>query len=307
MDVTQSLVTAGRPAVDAAAILLKESFASAIQLFQRAAERGREEAEFVHELRIATRRAEAALELFRDFVPRRAAQRMHRKLAQLRKEAGPARDFDVFAARFTADSGEPVIQELVGKLAAFGAEGHATFQELYGKWEQGERLERSATRVLCGIAPRRSQAECPDQSFSSFAPRCMRWIAKRLSSDPGMAPTSLKRLHAFRIKVKEVRYCLELLRPGLPDEPFAKSYALVKKLTQRLGELNDHATAERILESLLANEQEGPVAEFLEQTLEAERQALGDSIARFKKWWSPRKQRRLRRRLKKTAAACDLA
>jgi CHAD domain-containing protein len=306
MDVTQSLVTAEQPAVDAAAILLKESFASVIQLFQRAAERGREDAEFVHELRIATRRAGAALELFQDFVPRRAAQRMHRKLARLRKEAGPARDFDVFAARFPADSGEPAIRELAGRLAACRIQGHAALQELYGKWEHAERLERCTTRVLFGIAPRRSQADCPNQSFGSFAPRCMRWIARRFSSDSETAPTSLKRLHAFRIKVKEVRYCLELLRPGLPGEPFAKSFALVKKLTQRLGELNDHATAERMLESLLENE-EGPVAEFLEQILEAERQALGESIARFKRWWSPRKQRRLHRRLKKTAVACNIA
>src|SRR4051794_4167103 len=52
--------------------------------------------EHVHHLRVATRRAAAALRIFRDCVPAKVFKRTRSVLRGLRRAAGVARDWDVF-------------------------------------------------------------------------------------------------------------------------------------------------------------------------------------------------------------------
>src|SRR5262245_11473393 len=56
--------------------------------------------EHVHQLRVATRRADAAMRAFADFLPRRKAKKLRRALKRIRRAAGEARDHDVMAMRF---------------------------------------------------------------------------------------------------------------------------------------------------------------------------------------------------------------
>ena len=55
---------------------------------QLAGVRKAEDLEYVHQLRVTTRRADAALQLFRDCMPSRRAKKMRRRLSQIRKAAG---------------------------------------------------------------------------------------------------------------------------------------------------------------------------------------------------------------------------
>src|SRR5262245_49981347 len=52
--------------------------------------------EHAHRLRVGTRRAGAALRIFRAWLPDRARRRARRTLRGLRRAAGAARDWDVF-------------------------------------------------------------------------------------------------------------------------------------------------------------------------------------------------------------------
>src|SRR5262245_8264017 len=56
------------------------------------------DSETVHELRVATRRARAAVEAFADVLPPKAARRAAKVLRKLRRVAGAARDGDVLLA-----------------------------------------------------------------------------------------------------------------------------------------------------------------------------------------------------------------
>src|SRR5262245_59631201 len=58
-----------------------------------------DDAEVVHQLRIWTRRAAAALRLFAEVLPRKTAKWLKRKLRAMRHTAGEARDCDVLADR----------------------------------------------------------------------------------------------------------------------------------------------------------------------------------------------------------------
>src|SRR3954452_5666961 len=55
-----------------------------------------EDTEFVHQLRVGTRRSDAALRLFRTCLPGRAYRGAKGRLRAIRRAAGAARDWDVF-------------------------------------------------------------------------------------------------------------------------------------------------------------------------------------------------------------------
>jgi CHAD domain-containing protein len=64
-----------------------------------AAEAADKDPEHVHQLRVASRRATAAMETFAAYLPRRRAAWFDRQLKRIRRAAGDARDLDVLALR----------------------------------------------------------------------------------------------------------------------------------------------------------------------------------------------------------------
>src|SRR5207247_11251324 len=55
-----------------------------------------EDLEHVHQLRVGTRRARAALDIFAACLPAKALKKVRKQLKRLRRAAGEARDWDVF-------------------------------------------------------------------------------------------------------------------------------------------------------------------------------------------------------------------
>lgn len=74
---------------------ISENLRRVWQTLQLAAQFSSNCVEDMHDLRVATRRAVAALRSFRRFVPKRDTRRMRRDLRRLRRAAGEARDLDV--------------------------------------------------------------------------------------------------------------------------------------------------------------------------------------------------------------------
>src|SRR3954452_6464358 len=62
--------------------------------------------EHVHRLRVATRRAAAALKLYRDWLPQKSARWFKKRLRQIRRAAGEARDLDVLIQKLQHEAGE---------------------------------------------------------------------------------------------------------------------------------------------------------------------------------------------------------
>ena len=102
------LCSCGDDVIAAASLTIDARIRSVIQLLPPAAYRHEETPEHVHRLRVATRRALAALELYADcFCPKRG-ERMRSQMRRIRKVAGKARDLDVLTDRYEkADIGIP--------------------------------------------------------------------------------------------------------------------------------------------------------------------------------------------------------
>ena len=65
----------------------------------RAARQKQQPVKTVRELRVATRRADSILDLFTEVLPRRRCRSIKKRLKQIRRVAGDARDLDVLCAR----------------------------------------------------------------------------------------------------------------------------------------------------------------------------------------------------------------
>src|SRR5262245_59535563 len=69
----------------------------------QAANDGLHDGESVHQMRVATRRAMVAIDLFEPLLSRRKSNWFRKHLRRIRKAAGPARDLDVMAKRLAGD------------------------------------------------------------------------------------------------------------------------------------------------------------------------------------------------------------
>ncbi|MBN9518646.1 CHAD domain-containing protein [bacterium] len=89
-------LTPAMPVADAARVVLAARFEVVRQYLPLAAARPYEDVEYVHQLRVGTRRAGAALRVFGACLPRKHLRAAKGALRGLRRAAGDARDWDVF-------------------------------------------------------------------------------------------------------------------------------------------------------------------------------------------------------------------
>ena len=84
------------PVADAARHVLTVRLEVVRDCLPPALDRPDEDPEHVHQLRVATRRAGAALRIFAPCLPEKAFKAARKALRRLRRAAGAARDWDVF-------------------------------------------------------------------------------------------------------------------------------------------------------------------------------------------------------------------
>ena len=89
---------AGTPLPEAARLVLEVRLRVVADHLPRAMHEADRDPEHVHQLRVATRRADAALRIFRPCLPRKVYKEARRRLRTIRRAAGAARDWDVFLA-----------------------------------------------------------------------------------------------------------------------------------------------------------------------------------------------------------------
>lgn len=180
--------------------------------------------EYLHQLRVATRRLRAALHVFGDMLRPGDVRALRRMLRTLARVTGPARDWDVFARRVPASL----------RPAA-------------------ERRRRGAYIPLRGVlrAPQfwllpRSRAT-PRVPLPVFARRVLeRADRKALRRGARIDWSRAAKRHALRIRLRRLRYAGEFLHGAFPDAdpgPFIRS---LKDLQDLLGELNDLEVARRL-------------------------------------------------------------
>lgn len=272
------------PVSDAARHALEQRLELVWHYVVRAADR-RPEPEDVHQLRVAARRAAAALDAYAEVIPPKRFEWFQKRLRKLRKAANDARDLDVMLVRLrerSQDESSRLWKPLMKRIKRLRDTAHepivAIHEQLHQRdWER--RVEQLVDRVGWRDESRR------EPSFAEAARLQLEQQAAPFFATAHSDWQSIDDLHAFRIAGKRLRYSIELfasLSPALRSE----IYPRMAQLQERLGEINDHAAAVVRYTQWLEAWSDEAIAPAVQILLEEERAALGTSRASFVAWWT---------------------
>lgn len=242
-----------------------------------------ENIEYVHSARVATRRAGAALSLFRDLLPSGRRKQMKQTLKEIRSSMGDARDLDVYIQRF-GKATDPAAGTLLKSLKRRRRAAQRPIIDVATPLLSDEQLRRQVARLLKKVKRHgKKSARC--RPFGSWAVDQLRdeWDTFVVQV-PEDEPTA-EQLHQFRIAAKRFRYAIELLSQGLPGSVREVVYPQVKQLQGQLGEIQDHAVAAERLHAWRVETAESDVAAMLAQYEQDEREQYRGKCEAFIHWW----------------------
>ncbi|MBN9118023.1 MAG: CHAD domain-containing protein [Planctomycetes bacterium] len=233
-------LTPGMSVTDAARTTLVARFAVVRHFLPLAAEKAREDVEHVHQLRVGTRRATAALRVFADALPRRPLKAVKRTLRTVRRAAGDARDWDVFLASLpgakalSAAAARPALDFLLGY--AIG-ERTAAQERLVSATAEAGPLFAEQSEELPGRA--REPQDDPPANFGELAVRQLGTLFREFTADVEANPTDAPALHALRIAGKRLRYAIEIFADCFPPAMKETVYPAVERVQELLGGVQD--------------------------------------------------------------------
>ena len=207
--------------------------------------------EYIHQMRVATRRLRAALRLFRPLLPPQLEAALLPPLRERMSLLGAARDMDVLLGEIAA----PVMNSLRDEPRLAALVGVIT--------ERRHRQRQTATHDLRGPKfgqfvllagdllhqpPFDPPAAADGASLAAFANGRIRRLRRKVLQLARAANTDdPASLHALRIGIKRLRYALEFFVPLGRGKSLAKKLEHLARLQDTLGQINDLANAGRLL------------------------------------------------------------
>jgi CHAD domain-containing protein len=267
------------------------------QLLSRAADDD-PQPEHVHQLRVATRRAMAALRIFEPLLPRRRGRKMRKQLRRIRRAAGDARNLDVLAARLQKDypawnSGHSA--KLAQFIAGLRRDAQPPIEKLYTHLSEQQRFVRRARALVARVRVRPVEGQEPPRTFLAAARQALGSLVDQFfasTADLGAAPA----LHTMRICGKRVRYGMEIFVGAFEPALRQEIYPLVVEIQEKLGGINDHVTAADLFAGWLERADDPALSEILRPLVDQEHQAVEQRRQEFLAWWTAGRSAELRRR-----------
>lgn len=205
-----------------------------------------EDPEGLHQVRIASRRVRAVLDLVDpELYP--GFRKHERHLRRLTKALGTARELDVHAATLEALK-SPFPEPLHGAAIEFLLEG-LDRRRRKARATMARALQRVVLKDLDRLlAPPEAReplvmAELPKAVWACLEP----WLRAVEDPLPGLLEREdAEAMHVFRIRVKRLRYTLEILEPAFPA-PLEDHLQRLKALQTALGRHHDDTMLEAFL------------------------------------------------------------
>jgi CHAD domain-containing protein len=275
-------------AVDVAARSLGTRLDAVRRYLKRSVKRP-DEQENVHQLRVWTRRSDAAVRLYADLLPKKRTRWIRRTLKQLRRAAGGVRDVDVFARR-TVGPGK----EWPSSLRDERDRAQGNLDRLYDDLDRGQKLKRRVQKLLDRLIARNTTRH---ETFVDRARQTLRPLVAAFFEASPPAAAGEAELHRFRIAGKDLRYAVELLAGAFRPEFRLDLYPILTTLQERLGLINDLAAARNRLRK--RKDRTGDPAELseLRRRLNDAEAELIEARSAFDRWWTPEACESLHRRI----------
>jgi CHAD domain-containing protein len=244
--------------------------------------------EHVHQLRVGTRRAGAALEIFAGCLPEKVYRTARKKLRKVRRAAGEARDWDVFLLGLTQPERSPTPKQragfdfLIGYAVAQRDASQAHLQDVAKDYPFS--FDRFLAETVAAVhKPHGAQAS------HTLIDLARPMLSRLLTELDGAAAEDLDdydNLHQVRITGKQLRYAMEVFADCFARAFREEVYPAVEEMQEMLGRANDSHVATQRLERL---------REKLRKTLPGEWQRCKtglDALLRFHRDRLPREQHR---------------
>ena len=267
---------------DAASYSLRNRLASVHQFFPRAAISEFEGVEDVHQLRVATRRVYAVLELYAELLPTKLSKLLRGTLKKIHRAAGAVRDLDVLNQRFRKVEHNSA-KNLVKALNQRRSKMQLRLAKLYLRLRHGDRFLNQTHKLLSKIG----RSNKPSEPAGAWMK--MRWseFLEQFYQSADVDTEDLHALHQFRITIKRLRYGLELLAPAFDCTQCERAYEFVERLQDRLGQLNDHVIACELFRAWNSKRNRVSRKCNLNRLLKCENEVLQKELGDFDAWWTP--------------------
>lgn len=248
----------GRGATGSLAERLDEIFEQRIAEFISAARRTRaaSDAEAIHDLRVASRRLNAAIRTWRSLVPTPARRAACRALRRLRRRLGKARELEVHVelleARLparktvTRAAAAALLLRLKGRLAR---RRRAACRRASPK--RIKRALRLLEAVVAGLPARLLRD--PEAAEEALAVEREAGVTARDSIRQAAESEDDTSLHAARIQAKKWRYTIECLEDALPGRS-SQGVRPLRRIQEALGDIHDRI----VLRDVIARESPDP-------------------------------------------------
>lgn len=255
------------------------------RLLKRVRRHWQSESEHVHQLRVATRRAQMAIQVFAQFLPTKLVRKSLRCLKKFRHAANIARDLDVLLDRYQE---QPVNKcftaaqrkELVHFLGKKRREAQVELDALTNRRGRNK-FQRKMRRLL----QLKSSSENDGVSLRELADQELRPLLQEFFKLAHLGADDIEAIHRLRIAGKRIRYVMELTAGAYSTREFEPIYRSFCEFQKQFGEVNDHATAVNTLGKSWAN-CDDKLRRILDQQVESEEQLLERRCQQLQQTWT---------------------
>jgi CHAD domain-containing protein len=191
--------------------------------------------EFLHDLRVAVRRARSAVKLVGDCLPGAGVARLAVDLRWMGDLTTPTRDMDVLLQALSA-AGDTAAEPLLRHLAERRAQGWSRLaaQIQSPRWKTA--LRRWAAVTQGGTSPSRGGRTVEDLARDRAGRAYRRAFRIATSLTPVSPP---EHFHRLRKRCKELRYLLEFFATALDGGEYRELLPVLRSLQDCLGEFQD--------------------------------------------------------------------
>ncbi len=286
-------LTADTPLTKAAETVLSVRLHTVGQALPKAAQEADKDPENVHQLRVATRRADAALRIFEPCLPKKVHKTARKRLKRLRRAAGAARDWDVFLIALAERRPNQPEKEQAGLNFLFGyAYGQRTVaQAELETVGNEEHAGFDAFRHETTAAVRPADDLPADARLVDLARPLLTGLLQELEWTATGDLEDYAHLHQVRIAGKRLRYAIEVFADCFSLSFRESLYPRVEEMQEILGRANDSHVAEGRLSDLKRRMRRGWAAEWkrvqagVESLLRFHQRRLPQERKRFLAWW----------------------
>ena len=285
------------PVLEAAARVLKLRFKTVAHFLPLAANEPEKDVEYVHQLRVSSRRAVAALAMFTDLMPKKRLRPLRKQLRKIRRAAGNARDWDVVQihlrdwSKQRPKSEQAGIQFLQGLSFDRRLQSQKTLVEL-----ADASLDVQDAIDHLDLGSEYSKNRTLGEHAVPFLDGLQDVLHAAIETDTG----DYEHLHRIRIAGKELRYAMEIGAPCF-QPPFKEVlYKAIEEMQEILGTANDSHVAVQWLSALRDELKKYQPAEWravrpgIDQLLQYHRRRLPAQRRQFAAWlkrWRKQHQR----------------